>query len=179
MTTAGPQPQRRAALRRPVALTCELLIDRWDAPVSYTVTDIGASGVWLATAEPLRLGTEVAATFTPPGADRPLYVAGYVRRVRTGEGPGMGIAFSGMRADDRRLLSQCLRGIDPPATGRVFGCTLTGVPYSPLWRDVEVVDPEAETLEGWPAPLATTGSQDDAFGGGLDLIASVFGYEAR
>ena len=199
--SGGARQESRTAMRRTVRMPCSLLADGWSGPQRFDATDVSEHGLWLQTLTPLPIGTQVAVVFLPPDGKESIYVAAEVRRVRTGgrdhaARAGMGIAFVGLRPGDRRALSASLHNLLPQQAPSSLIRTLPGVPVARLQSSAKVdqdEQDEIETLSGWPAPQ-TSGVpskrhsmvrfkkeplkvEDDlhAFGGGLDLIASVFG----
>ena len=189
----GAKTESRVTTRRSVELKCAVLAESWGTPMSFNATDLSEYGLWLEAELPLQIGTEVAVVFTPPQASEPIYVAGEVRRVRDDRESGMGIVFAGLRPEDRRMLTASLQGLLPREASNSLYRTLPGVPIARASSQTAIDQDTSETLSGWPAPRLTrdrrhrhsgivvkrdaTTDRDDAitFGGGLELIASVFG----
>lgn len=101
-------------------MTCAMLSDYWDSPVTQTVTNLSCSGLWVETAFPLEAGHEVVVSLTPPRLDEPLVAAARVartdmnRRRSDRAATGMGLEFVGLCEANTRALTECLRGVPPP-----------------------------------------------------------------
>ena len=108
----------RRALRRQIALRCDVISHYWEEPVEHLLGDLTAFGAWVDTLCPLHRGAEVVMCFSPPGG-QPLTVFGEVRRVVTGRlrsdrgRLGMGIAFTNMSYDEMCRVDRSLRGVPP------------------------------------------------------------------
>lgn len=195
----GAKREARRAVRRLVDLECEVYAELWGEAISHRVSDVSEEGLWIQTELLLEPGTEVTLTFFPPDWEEPLYVAGRVQRVELRRQPGdasavgMGIEFEALRTDERRRLTHSMRCLRAQEAFILDQRTLTGVPVGVG----EAYEPEPSfggTLSGWAAPAAQaeysgrpsriTASPAGrssaepqsraAFGGGLDLAASVF-----
>ena len=195
----GAKPEARRVVRRLVDLECEVYSDRWGEAITHRVTDVSEDGLWIQTDLLLEVGSEVTMTFYPPDWEEPLYVAGRVRRVelrprlRDRNAVGMGIAFEAMRTDERRRLTQSLRGFRAQESFILDQQTLTGVPIA-VSEEAGPAPAPSGTVVGWSAPAtpdepesrpshvkmrrAARDVPDEhphrAFGGGLDLATSVF-----
>ncbi len=193
----GAKREARGAVRRLVDLKCEVYSELWGEAISHRAVEVSETGLWIQTELLLEVGTEVTLTFFPPDWDEPLCVAGRVRRVelrlRTGDANavGMGIAFEALRNDERRRLTHSMRCLRAQESYILDQRTLTGVPVG-VAEAYEAPPEPGGTLAGWSAPAAaytgrpsritaTSASRErsseraeGAFGGGLDLAASVF-----
>ena len=195
----GAKPEARRVVRRLVDLECEVYSDLWGEAITHRVTDVSEDGLWIQTDLLLEVGNEVTMTFCPPDWEEPLYVAGRVRRVELRPRPrdrnavGMGIEFEAMRTDERRRLTQSLRGFRAQDSFILDQQTLTGVPVA-IGDEVGPAPVPSGTVVGWSAPATpdepesrpsrstmqpaarhpTDEEPHRAFGGGLDLAASVF-----
>jgi hypothetical protein len=112
-------PGTRRSLRRAVHFNCDVVAEAWDEAVPHVATDLSLHGLWLPTAFPLPIGTEVAVSFTPPRwrRSREVYAFARVRRAiagRTGEASGMGLELIDLRSRERAELELALRGLPPP-----------------------------------------------------------------
>jgi hypothetical protein len=105
----------------------------------------------------------------------------------------MGIAFQALRRDERRRLTQSMRGLRADEAFILDQRTLTGVPVGVAEPFEPALNP-GRTVAGWAAPSLPAQYQgppsramkkaprrepdeerpDRAFPGGLDLAASVF-----
>lgn len=113
---------RRRAIRRAVALDCELVSSYWDEPIAHRVTDLSPYGMWIETPLPLDPGEELLVSFYPPRwpSFDPVVAIGEVRRVelrRRSSDPresGMGIQIHCFDPIDHEELAESLRGVPPP-----------------------------------------------------------------
>ncbi len=195
----GAKREARRAVRRLVDLECEVYSELWGEAIAHRVTDVCEDGLWIQTDLLLEVGSHVTMTFFPPDWEEPLYVAGRVQRVefrrRLGDGSavGMGIAFEAIRRDERRRLTQSMRGLRADEAFILDQRTLTGVPVGVAEPSEPALSP-GQTVAGWAAPSAPSGHEgqpsrtvkksaepdpeqarpERAFPGGLDLAASVF-----
>lgn len=105
----------------------------------------------------------------------------------------MGIAFQALRRDERRRLTQSMRGLRADEAFILDQRTLTGVPVG-VAEPFEPAPNPGRTVAGWAAPSLSAQYEgppsrtmkktprpepdeerpDRAFPGGLDLAASVF-----
>lgn len=201
----GAKQEARGAVRRLIDLDCGLYSDVWGEVIMHRATDVSEDGLWVETDLLLEVGSEVTLTFYPPDWDEPLCVAGRVRRVElevTSPGSasvGMGIAFEALRTEERRQLRQSMRCLRAEASYLLDQRTLVGVPVgqspSPTTQGQAIHDPR-HTVFGWgapddeptdsapsppkprraiPAPPSNAIPDSQAFRGGLELAASVFG----
>ncbi len=110
----------------------------------------------------------------------------------------MGIAFEALRNDERRRLTHSMRCLRAQESFILDQRTLTGVPVGVSESDEPAPDPAGQTIAGWaasphepestgrssriaakPTPREPAGADPKgAFGGGLDLAASVFSPSA-
>lgn len=104
---------RRAADRVPVAwsVDCET-----DATFLYaSIRDISELGIFVATREPLAIGTRVTLRFAPPPSERGFVLSGVVqwvnplRLLAENRNPGMGVKFVELTAEDRERLVSAIR----------------------------------------------------------------------
>jgi len=112
-------PNRRSALRRGLALRCELVAPGVNQTLERRMSDLSPGGAWIDTALPLHRGAEVVVCFTPPGGGAPeLSLFARVVRANTGRrrgdrgSLGMGLQLLPSAAE-RRLLRSCLEGLPP------------------------------------------------------------------
>ncbi len=108
-------PGRRDSDRVPVqwAVDCEAE----ETFLYASIANLSALGVFVASREPLPLGTRVTLSFRPPGFGDPLVVDGEVQWVNPARllaptiNPGMGIRFVGLTADERARLVELVATI--------------------------------------------------------------------
>ena len=114
--------QSRRALRRAMALECDVLSDHWDETISHVVRDLSPYGAWLETSFPIEIGAELLLSLTSPkvGDGKEILVMGRVaraslrRRKSDGTQMGMGIDFLTLNDDERAMIAASLRGLPPP-----------------------------------------------------------------
>jgi Tfp pilus assembly protein PilZ len=193
----GAKREARRAVRRLVDLECEVYSELWGEAISHRAIEVSENGLWIQTELLLEVGSEVTLTFLPPDWEEPLCVAGRVERVELRTRPGdanavgMGIAFDALRNDERRNLTHSMRCLRAEESYILDQRTLTGVPVGVAEAYEPAPDP-GRTLAGWSAPAAASTGRPSritatpvtrgrsaershgAFGGGLDLAASVF-----
>jgi Tfp pilus assembly protein PilZ len=196
----GAKCEARRAVRRTVDLECDVYCELWGEAIAHRASDLSEEGLWIQTELLLETGTEVALTFHPPDWEELLYVAGRVQRVelqpRPGEGRavGMGIEFQALRTDERRRLTQSLRGLRAQESFILGQRTLVGIPVG-AGDVLERTAPSAGgTVAGWSAPMpaarhpgratrliaphavpdASIKPPEVAFRGGLDLATWLF-----
>jgi hypothetical protein len=112
---------RRRAVRRAVAVECDVLSDQWEGVVSLPIADLSVNGLWVRTLLTLEAGEEVLISFTPPlWPNRSRVVAlatvsrvGMYRRRADIHESGMGLAFSDIDTNEARLLESALSGLPP------------------------------------------------------------------
>ncbi len=145
----------RRAIRRAVALGCEVISTRNDRPVRYRATDVSVGGIWLQTVDPVRTGETVVVCFRPEdGISRELLVFASVARVMTARdatddtpGVGMGLELLDLATSERERLDRWLANHQLPVPRRrrpvarhdalPLGATATLAPPSRLpscWR---------------------------------------------
>jgi hypothetical protein len=113
---------RRRAIRRAVALECEVMSDQWDGAVSLPVTDLSCFGLWVQTLLTLEAGEEVMVSLMPPfwPNKSPLLALATVSRVGMFRRrcdlhtSGMGLEFTDIDTNESHLLANALRGLPPP-----------------------------------------------------------------
>ena len=112
----------RRALRRSVALFCDVLA--WDggSRTRLRVTDLSPFGAWIETPQPLALGAALLLSIVPPGADPEhgaLVLPARVVQAHQGDAPdgsgavGMGVAFDASPSE-WEILAAALHGLPPP-----------------------------------------------------------------
>ncbi len=132
---------------------------------------------------------------------------GFQERAKPGAPVGMGVAFEALRTEERRGLTQSMRCLRSESSYILGQATLVGVPVGPesVHPDDQPTTEYPLTVVGWSAPSEpgrTSESRSlneaspdplkppfavpsespappiDAFEGGLDLVASLFGDDA-
>jgi hypothetical protein len=202
----GAKLEARRSMRRLVDLQCDVFCELWGEAIVHRVTDLSEDGLWIETELLLEVGTEVTLSFYPPDWEEPLWVAGRVERVELRpQSPertsvGMGIGFESLRNDERRRLTQSMRGLRAQESFILGQRTLTGVPIGIDGAGVHGAGPvTGGTLAGWTAPsparapavrpsrITATPAEPrhraedsslEGFPGGLDLAASVFATDS-
>jgi type IV pilus assembly protein PilZ len=82
-----------------------------------SIQNISELGIFVATREPLEVGTHVTLTFAPPGFQEPFVLVGVVqwinpvRLLSENRNPGMGIRFVDLELQDRERLVETIRTI--------------------------------------------------------------------
>lgn len=110
----GAAPDRRAAERVPVTWSVDCETE--DTFLYAAIANISELGIFVATTEPLPVGTELTLRFAPRD-EEPFVLAGRVQwlnEVRLdGDNlnPGMGIRFVGIQPADRERLVEVIRTI--------------------------------------------------------------------
>jgi hypothetical protein len=195
----GSTIEARQAVRRAIELDCAVYADTWDEALVHHATNVSELGLWLESDLLLDVGTEVSVVFTLPDWLEPLYAAGRIQRVllrRRHDDPrsaGMGVAFEGLRSDERRRLSRSLAACSKAQTRSPHEQTLVGIPVAPGGCELEGRLSKTRTVMGWAAPAPALEAQprlqrqrsvrrdakrnasaSSAFGGGLSLVASAF-----
>jgi hypothetical protein len=97
--------ERRKYLRRPVFLKCR--IEGTSAEGAMQLTDLSESGCFVATSEPLAVGSQVMLYVTLSGDEIP--IIGRVVRVQAGRGFGFEIDLKLLSPYSRQTLQQFLR----------------------------------------------------------------------
>jgi len=106
---------RRSVDRIPVAWAVDCQTE--DTFLYASIRDISELGIFVATREPLAIGTRVTLRFSPPSTDEPFALAGVVqwinplRLLAENRNPGMGIQFVDLTLDDRERLVDAIRTI--------------------------------------------------------------------
>ncbi len=120
LQVASSHQDARRALRRAVALRCDLVSHYGDIPEAHLATDVSPYGLWVDTALPLHPGSEVVLGFSPPRYEGPeMLVFGTVTRVVTGRRRGdrgrlgMAIEFRDLTDGQRAAMATSLQGIAP------------------------------------------------------------------
>lgn len=111
---SGSRSERRIAERIPVTWSVDCATD--DTFLYASITNISELGIFVATHEPLEIGTRLTLRFAPPGHE-PFVLQGAVQWVNPvrvlaeNRNPGMGIQFVGITADDRERLVDAIHTI--------------------------------------------------------------------
>ncbi len=106
--------ERRIAERVPVTWSVDCETD--DTFLYASITNISQLGIFVATHEPLEIGTRLTLRFAPPGHESFVLqgVVQWINPVRVlGENrnPGMGIRFVDITSDDRERLVEAIHTI--------------------------------------------------------------------
>ena len=106
--------ERRIAERVPVTWSVDCETD--DTFLYASITNISELGIFVATHEPLEIGTRLTLRFAPPG--HPTFVlqgvvqwVNPVRVLGENRNPGMGIQFVDITSDDRERLVDAIHTI--------------------------------------------------------------------
>ena len=97
--------ERRKHVRRPVLLKCR--IEGTSAAGAMQLTSLSESGCFVATSEPVAVGSQVMLFVTLSGDEIP--IIGRVVRVQEGRGFGVGIDLKLLSQYSRQTLEQFLR----------------------------------------------------------------------
>jgi type IV pilus assembly protein PilZ len=106
---------RRSADRIPVAWSVDCETE--DTFLYASIRNISALGIFVATREPLAIGTRVTLRFAPPSSDQAFALSGVVqwvnpvRLLSENRNPGMGIQFVDLSLDDRERIVEAIRTI--------------------------------------------------------------------
>lgn len=106
---------RRSADRFAVAWSVDCETN--DTFLYASIRNISELGIFVATMEPLMVGTRVTLRFSPPGAEEEFVLAGVVqwinqvRLLAENRNPGMGIRFVELQPEDRERLVHSIRTI--------------------------------------------------------------------
>ena len=105
---------RRIAERVPVTWSVDCETD--DTFLYASITNISELGIFVATHEPLEIGTRLTLRFAPPGHESFVLqgVVQWINPVRVlaeNRNPGMGIRFVDITADDRERLVEAIHTI--------------------------------------------------------------------
>ena len=106
---AQRKTERRKHVRRPVFLKCR--IEGTDAPGSMQLTNLSESGCFIATSEPLPVGSQITIYVTVSGDEIPLI--GRVVRLQPGRGIGVEINVRLLSEYSRQTLEQFLHQRTP------------------------------------------------------------------
>jgi len=107
--------ERRGAERIPVTWSVDCETE--DTFLYANITNISEMGIFVATREPLEVGTQLTLRFAPPGARAPFVLLGQVqwinpvRMLSENRNPGMGVRFVNLTPDDREQLVDAIRTI--------------------------------------------------------------------
>lgn len=108
-------PNRRSADRYAVAWSVDC--ETPDTFLYAYIQNISELGIFVATREPLEIGTQVTLRFSPPGEKDALVLQGVVqwinpvRLLAENRNPGMGIRFVDLALEDRERLVALVRTI--------------------------------------------------------------------
>lgn len=106
---------RRSVDRVPVSWSVDCKTE--DTFLYASIRNISELGIFVATREPLGIGTRVTLRFSPPGTSQGFVLAGVVqwinpvRLLAENRNPGMGIRFVDLTLDDRERLVEAIRTI--------------------------------------------------------------------
>jgi type IV pilus assembly protein PilZ len=106
---------RRGADRYDVAWSVDC--QTGDTFLYASIQNVSELGIFVATREPLEVGTHVTLTFAPPGFADSFVLVGVVqwvnpvRLLSENRNPGMGIRFVDLRLEDRERLVETIRTI--------------------------------------------------------------------
>ncbi|MDH5672405.1 MAG: PilZ domain-containing protein [Myxococcales bacterium] len=123
LISAPSSSSRRLHLRRAVQIDCDVQSPLWDGSLAYRAEDLSPLGMWLPSQLPLSEGDQLVVSFRPPRwprRARPVTARAEVvrvalaRRRRDGFSSGMGLCFTELAEEQRRLMEQLLRGLPPP-----------------------------------------------------------------
>ena len=122
-------PYARRAQRRTVDLSCDLIGQEYDAPLTHSLRDLSAYGAWLTTSFPMKVGDIVVLSFRPPNWEKPFDLNVFAEVTRTAgthrshgrhRRGGMGLAFMDLTTPERRMMQRCLRTMAQSKDGRSF-----------------------------------------------------------
>ncbi len=106
---------RRGAERVPVTWSVDCETD--DTFLYANITNISEMGIFVATREPLEVGTQLTLRFAPPGAREPFVLLGQVQWINPvkmlseNRNPGMGVSFLNLTPEDRERIVDVIRTI--------------------------------------------------------------------
>lgn len=107
--------ERRGAERVPVTWSVDCETE--DTFLYANITNISEMGIFVATREPLEVGTRLTLRFAPPGARAEFVLLGQVqwinpvRMLSENRNPGMGVRFVSLTPQDRERLVDAIRTI--------------------------------------------------------------------
>ncbi len=110
-----PYSDRRSSQR--VDVTWSVDCETEDTFLYANITNISEVGIFVATREPLEVGTRLTLRFAPPGAREAFVLAGQVqwinpiRLLSENRNPGMGVRFVDLTPADRERLVDAIRTI--------------------------------------------------------------------
>ncbi len=164
------RPEDRIALRRAVSAEARLDFDAPKGSRRGVVTDLSIHGLWVAVSQPLPLGASLDITFAPGRLFWEITLEARVARVDWHEGDeavmGMGLSFTGLTADDQRVLEDALKGL-PPRAPAGAAPVIALVEHDPLEDEVEQIleDEDLDIIEesGVRAIPAPRDADDDEF----------------
>jgi type IV pilus assembly protein PilZ len=106
---------RRSAERVPVTWSVDCETD--DTFLYANITNISEMGIFVATREPLEVGTKLTLRFAPPGARESFVLLGQVQWINPvkmlaeNRNPGMGVSFLNLTPEDRERIVDVIRTI--------------------------------------------------------------------
>jgi type IV pilus assembly protein PilZ len=106
---------RREAERIPVTWSVDCETD--DTFLYANITNISQMGIFVATREPLEVGTQLTLRFAPPGTRAPFVLSGQVQWINPvkmlseNRNPGMGVSFLDLTPDDRERIVDAIHTI--------------------------------------------------------------------
>lgn len=112
---ARDDDNRRESERIPVAWEVDCVTE--DTFLYASIRNISALGIFVATREPLEVGTRLTLRFAPPECSAPFSLAGVVQWINPvkvlseNKNPGMGITFVDLTLEDRERLVEAIRTI--------------------------------------------------------------------
>lgn len=109
ITLVGAALELRSVARRAIALDCDLITTRCDAPLAGRCFDLSPRGMALESAATVDAGESVVVCFRPPRGSETLTLFG---RVRHASGP-LRVQFEAMTMEEHICLFDALRGIPP------------------------------------------------------------------
>jgi type IV pilus assembly protein PilZ len=116
--TSGPAPDsknRRSSERIEVTWSVDCRTE--DTFLYASIRNISEMGIFVATLNPLPVGTTLTLRFAPPGADEPFLLVGRVQWVNSVKpladnlNPGMGVCFVDLTSDARERLVEVIHTI--------------------------------------------------------------------
>ncbi|HEY6725177.1 MAG TPA: TIGR02266 family protein [Polyangiaceae bacterium] len=106
---------RRSAERVPVTWSVDCETE--DTFLYANITNISEMGIFVATREPLEVGTQLTLRFAPPGAREPFVLLGQVqwinpvRMLSENRNPGMGVSFVELTPENRERIVDAIHTI--------------------------------------------------------------------
>ncbi len=115
--------RQRRVIRRAIRVECQVVRERDFRLIGSRGIDVSPTGMLVATDEPVLTGEPVIVAFRLPRTERWFDAEATVARVVHGRRPcdrgrGFGLAFDGLDAEAKWLLSRALRDVPPPVPTR-------------------------------------------------------------